>query len=646
MSIFITFTTALPGHFARIQYLSVMKTKAILPILLLTVSCSILPAKKIYVSESGSDQNKGSKSQPFYSTEAAQQAARKIRTDNPNRDIRVIFGEGTWYLKNPLVFSAADGGSEKSKVIWEGTPGGKTIISGGRIINRFHDGGLGIWWADIDSSLYFEQLFIDGIRATKARTPNITDSLPRIYLTKSRWIYNPDSSVRNITVAVKDRGYFENLSPIGEFEMVVFKDWTTSRFRASGVNPSPAEVVLKPPFAIYDGSYNSIFAGNADRYSCFLEGDPTFLDQAGEWALDRNAHRVYYKPLPGQVPEKILAIAAVIPRLVELTGERGKPVRNLEFRNIKFQDCAYILPAFSHDGLQAGFYYPGKTEATGGAGLVIPAIEMRWAEDCKFTGCVLSRIGGNGIYLREGCRRNLIDELEITDIGAAGAMIGLTFDPLKDSVLLPVNNSFTRCKVYHAGMAFQGSVGIWLGFCANNEISDSEIYDLPYTGISVGWQWNPLPTSSHGNRILRNKIHHAMQMLGDGGGIYTLGFQPGSVISGNDIHDILRSELNHASPNNGMFIDEGSKGYLVENNTIRNTAHTSIRGHRTAGVELRGNTFYSGNQPAISHSPPYDAMIYVNKDTTVTWKNPGWPKEWGYGDKVTAFTMSGNTFLK
>jgi hypothetical protein len=628
------------------MYLSVMKTTAIIPILLLTVACSILPAKKIYVSQGGNDQNNGSQSQPFFSTEAAQQAARKIRSDNPGRDIRVIFREGTWFLKNPLVFSAADGGSGKSKVTWEGAPDGKTTISGGRIINGFQDGGLGIWWANVDPDIYFEQLYIDGIRATRARTPNLTDSLSRIYLTKSTWVYNPDSTVRNITVAVKDRELFKNLMPVEEFEMVVFKDWTTSRFHASSLNADPAEIMLKPPFALYDGSYNSIFAGSADRYSCFLEGDPSFLDQAGEWALDKKAHRLYYKPLPGQNFEKTVAIAAVVPRLVEVIGDHGNTVKNLEFRNLNFQDCAYILPAFSHDGMQAAFYYPGNTEATGGAGLINPAIEMKWAENCKITMCLLSRIGGNGIRLGEGCRNNLVEQLVATDIGGNGAMIGLTFDPLKDSLLLPLNNTFSKCQIYKAGVSFQGSVGVWFGFGANNEISDSEIYDLPYTGISVGWQWNPLPTSSHGNRILRNKIHHAMQMLGDGGGIYTLGFQPGSVISGNDIHDILRSELNHASPNNGMFIDEGSKGYLVENNTIRNTAHTSIRGHRTAGVELKGNTFYSGSQPAISHSPPYDAMIYVNKDTTVSWKNPGWPKEWGYGDKVTAFTMSGNTFKK
>ncbi|MFA6128940.1 MAG: right-handed parallel beta-helix repeat-containing protein [Bacteroidales bacterium] len=623
-----------------------MKSLSILPLLLLAASCSLMPAKKIYVAIDGNDLNSGSKSQPLQSMEAAKEAVRKLHMESPARDIRVILGEGAWYEARPLVLSAADGGTGRNTVIWEGSAGGKTILSGGKPITGFKDAGYGIWWANIDTAVSFEQLYVDGIRAVRARTPNLTDSLPRFFLEKSRWVYNTDSSVRNITVAIQDRGCFSNLIPTGEFEMVVFKDWTTSRFRATGLASSPAEIFLKPPFALFDGSYNSIFAGNANRYSCFLEGDPAFLDQPGEWALDHKAGRVYYKPLPGQMPEKTQIIAALMPQLIQLKGDRLQPIQNLEFRKINFQDCAYLLPVYSHDGMQAAFYYQGNTAETGVAGVMAPAIGMEWAINCRIIDCAVSHAGANGIYLKEGCRGNLIQGLVARDIGGNGVMIGLTYDPLKDSLLLPRGNTVTRCDISLTGVAFQGSVGIWLGFGAENEVSSSEIYDMPYTGISVGWQWNPLPTSSHGNHILNNKIHHVMQMLGDGGGIYTLGYQPGSIISGNDIHDILRSELNHASPNNGMFIDEGSKGYLVENNTIRNTAHTCIRGHRAAGVELKGNTFYSADLPAISHTPPYEAMIYANKDTTISWANPGWPKEWGYAERVTAFTMKGNRFLK
>jgi hypothetical protein len=607
--------------------------------------CTLTPAK-LYVSPDGNDLSDGSKANPVRTLETAQAKAREIRTKHPGKNIRVILSEGTWHIAKPLEFTSADGGSGKSKVTWEGMPEGKTIISGGVEITGFKDAGYGIWWAPVDSSLVMEQLYVDGIRAVRARTPNETDSMPRFYLTKSTWIYNPDSTVRNITMGLQDKGSLQCLMPVGEFEVLVFKDWTVSRFHVSSLNNDPAELYLKPPFALFDGPYNSIFAGNASRYSCILEGDPSFIDQPGEWALDKLASRLYYKPLPGQTPDNVSVVAPVSQQLIILKGTREKPVSGLSFKNIAFEIAAYLLPPFNHDGMQAGYYYPGNTEETGRPGLIPPAIHLIWSDHCLVSGGSLRLSGGNGIYMDEGCHGNRIENMTIEEIGGNGIMNGLTFDPKNDSIALPVDNIITGCTVTRTGAAFQGSVGIWLGFCARTEVSECQIFNVPYTGISVGWQWNPLPTSSRENRILNNTIHHAMQMLGDGGGIYTLGFQPGSVIRGNTIHDILRSELNHASDNNGMFIDEGSKGYIIEGNTISNTAHTNIRGHRAAGVEINGNTFHSGDGSAISHTPPYEAMIFANKDAVIRWKNPGWPRELGYGDSVTAFTMKDNKFLK
>ena len=127
------------------------------------------------------------------------------------------------------------------------------------------------------------------------------------------------------------------------------------------------------------------------------------------------------------------------------------------------------------------------------------------------------------------------------------------------------------------GVEYYGAVGVWVGFARETVISHNLIHDLPYSGISVGWQWNPKLTPCRENVIERNHIHDVMKRLGDGGGIYTLGFQPGTVIRGNHIHDVRRSRFAQAAPNNGMFIDEGSKGFLFERNVIYNTAAGLVR---------------------------------------------------------------------
>jgi hypothetical protein len=77
-----------------------------------------------------------------------------------------------------------------------------------------------------------------------------------------------------------------------------------------------------------------------------------------------------------------------------------------------------------------------------------------------------------------------------------------------------------------------------------------------------------------------NEIHDAMMLLADGGGVYSLGLQPGTVLRGNHIHHIGRSPFAGSAPNNGIFFDEGSKGFLIERNVIHDTVQAPIRHNR------------------------------------------------------------------
>ena len=49
------------------------------------------------------------------------------------------------------------------------------------------------------------------------------------------------------------------------------------------------------------------------------------------------------------------------------------------------------------------------------------------------------------------------------------------------------------------------------------------------------------------------------------------------MIRGNHLHDVHRHRMAQGSPNNGMFIDEGSKGFLFEKNVIHNTHGDPVR---------------------------------------------------------------------
>lgn len=172
-----------------------------------------------------------------------------------------------------------------------------------------------------------------------------------------------------------------------------------------------------------------------------------------------------------------------------------------------------------------------------------------------------------------GCRENLIQGNGVFDVSANGILVS---GPNSEAEV-PKGNRVSNNHVHACGVEFYGAVGIWIGFTQGTVISHNLIHDLPYTGISVGWQWNPQPTACKENRIEYNQVYDVMNRLCDGGCIYTLGFQPGTVIRGNQLHDVHRSFLAQGAPNNGMFIDEGSKGFLFERNVIYRTAAELVR---------------------------------------------------------------------
>jgi hypothetical protein len=175
-------------------------------------------------------------------------------------------------------------------------------------------------------------------------------------------------------------------------------------------------------------------------------------------------------------------------------------------------------------------------------------------------------------------------------------------------------NELTDSVIEQCGVLFYGAVGVWVGIAQNTAVAHNEIRNLPYTGVSVGWRWDTQPTGCRENAIRDNHIHHIMQTLSDGGGIYTLGRQPGTVLSGNRIHDVPLN-LGRAE-SNGMFIDEGSSDILIENNTIYHIERSPIRFHRAEHDTIRNNRLVCapGAPPFRYNSTDPNSMIYEDNE--------------------------------
>jgi len=286
--------------------------------------------------------------------------------------------------------------------------------------------------------------------------------------------------------------------------------------------------------------------------------------------------------------------------LLVVQGEDSKPVKNLVFNRISLAYAEWPLPEFGYIGIQAGHYGTSMDKPT----YVLPgAVEFTFAVGCRLDCCSLEHIGASAIVLGAGCRNNTIFKCEIKDVGGNGIMVGWRDGELSERKELtgdqslsadwtqpryiPRSNTVSHCALFRCGAINHGCVAIYDGFCDGTKIAHNYICDMPYTGISAGFRWDESITSQRNCIIEYNEVLDVMKMLADGGAIYTLGYQPGTTLRYNILHDVHRSKFAHGgAPNNGIFFDQGSKGYVVESNIIYNTSGDPIRFNQTGPENL------------------------------------------------------------
>ncbi|HSV74906.1 MAG TPA: LamG-like jellyroll fold domain-containing protein [Chthonomonadales bacterium] len=544
---------------------------AVLPAVAAVALSAPAMAREYHVSPRGRDSNPGTRASPFATLERAREAVRAARRAAPRGAVTVWLRGGVYTLERPLVLGREDSGVQGAPVTWAAWPGESPLVSGGVRVTGWRREAGGLLSAPAPLGLFFRQLWVNDRRATRARWPNENGRL----------------RITSVTDDVMRFGLSEPIpgGPLAgqHAELVVYQHWSVTRglVTASGER----EVTTATPMGwIGHGAMTTTSPGKP----CFLEHARAFLDQPGEWFLDRAAGRLLYKPLRGERPETLNAVAPRLEQLLRVEGVKGEPVRHLTFRGLRFAHTEFPLPAFGYREIQAGHF--GTT--TGEPTWVQPvAIEISHAEDIRFEGCTVSATSASGIGFGPGTRRCVVSRCTIRDIGGNGVMVGWRgkgelqggaarpldadwADPADAPRDIEVADSvFERCGAFS-----EGCVGIFVAFSEGTRIVRNHVHTMPYTGVSIGYRWNTTPTTQKRCLVEGNHIHDVMLLLADGGGIYSLGFQPGTVLRGNHIHDVHRSAFAHGgAPNNGFFVDEGSKGFLFERNLVYRTSGEPVR---------------------------------------------------------------------
>lgn len=524
----------------------------------------VVMSSEVHVAPKGDDAGPGTAAAPFATIERAQEALRQA-----GGGTAVIHG-GTYRLSAPLLF-----GPDDSNCTYVAAAGEKPIVSGGRSISGWKKDPNGVWTTTIDDvkagTWWFRELFVGGRRCTRARHPN------------SGYLRVEKPGPDNRTSFTFKEGDLPPLAKAQEAELVFLHDWSISRVRLAAVDEAQRTVRLLHPVGPRGQAFWNI-TGFEPHPRYVIENALEFHDQAGEWYLDRQTGVLSYWPLPGEDLTRAEVVAPAVEPLLVVQGDGAKErfVEHLTFRGLAFEHCASLAQQVRYAGGQAGFHE--NQEMQGTRERMPAAVRFDAARHCAFADGRIAHVGGTAISLENFCRDNRIVGNEIADCGGNGLMVG---EASKDPKRLAYRNRVENNRVHHCGQVYFGCVGIWAGITEGTMIVHNEVHDLPYTGISLGWQWNWEPTPAQNNRIEYNHIYRVMQILSDGGGIYTLGRQPGTVLRGNFIHSIPPNAGRAES--NGMFLDEGTCEFLIEENTIYAVAKSPLRFHKAKGDTVARN---------------------------------------------------------
>lgn len=535
-------------------------------------------SQKIYLAPTGNDTNAGTYDKPLASLTAARDRARIIRGQNPQAQVEVIALAGEYLMLQPLELDIRDSGTDASPLVFRSEDGQKAVFRAGIEIEGFEKVDDNLWRAFVPQvayyDSYFEQLYVNGRRATRARSPNEgffqvrgveesiaekgTGRMPQVAVQKIL----VDTSCLIGTGSFTDQDYEDVL-------VIFYHNWDNTRKRILSFSRS------QPAFFIAGEGMKPWNPINA-KSRWMVENYRGALDAPGEWYLDRSGY-LYYIPLPGETIQNTVFHAPVLKEFIRISGDSPeRMISNIRFENLVFEVAGYRTPAAGNE--------PAQAAAPVGA-----VITLDYADNIRFFNCEIAHTGTYGIWFRKGCSNCTVNKCFLHDLGAGGIKIGET---VLRSTVNEITNHITveNNIITGAGHIFPCAVGIIIFHASDNILTHNDISNLRYSGISVGWIWGYAPSPSKRNIVRFNHIHHlGWGELCDMGGVYTLGASEGTVVSNNVIHHVYSYDYGGW----GLYTDEGSQGIIMENNLVYACKNSGFHQHYGKENIIRNNIFAS-----------------------------------------------------